>query len=396
MREWMVTPSVVVDETRLQRNVQRMQQLANDHHVQLRPHVKTHKTVEITAMQLQAGACGITVAKPSEAHKFLHSGLKSLKSILVAYPVVQTAKIGKLLVAAQQFGMEVRMTIDSAAGIDAVEKAANSCDYQVKVLIHIDVGYHRVGLEEGDPKILEFTKRIEKSPNLEFTGLLSHAGHAYSCKTVEECAKIAETERSTLVRIKSSLEESGIAVPVVSVGSTLTEPARKSFVGITEIRPGNYVFLDRTPVNIGLFSIQDVSLGILVTVVSSNKYYFIVDAGSKVLSSDAPRAVEGGTFGTNCYGLAFYEKDFERLDKPPTQNKSVMADGHEITCFEVSKLSEEHGWIKQVEGIAPPPIGQRMIIFPNHACVVANLTDNLYIQGAQSKSWKVFARGCSQ
>jgi D-serine deaminase-like pyridoxal phosphate-dependent protein len=176
MREWMVTPSVVVDETRLQRNVQRMQQLANDHHVQLRPHVKTHKTVEITAMQLQAGACGITVAKPSEAHKFLHSGLKSLKSILVAYPVVQTAKIGKLLVAAQQFGMEVRMTIDSAAGIDAVEKAANSCDYQVKVLIHIDVGYHRVGLEEGDPKILEFTKRIEKSPNLEFTGLLSHAG----------------------------------------------------------------------------------------------------------------------------------------------------------------------------------------------------------------------------
>ncbi|KAF1329185.1 D-threonine aldolase, partial [Globisporangium splendens] len=357
MREWMVTPSVVVDETRLQRNVQRMQQLANDHHVQLRPHVKTHKTVEIAAMQLQAGACGITVAKPSEAHKFLHSGLKSLKSILVAYPVVQTAKIGKLLVAAQQFSVEVRMTIDSAAGIVAVEKAANSCDYQVKVLIHIDVGYHRVGLEEGDPRILEFAKRIEKSPNLEFIGLLSHAGHAYSCKTVEECAEIAETERSIMVRIKSSLEESGIAVPVVSVGSTLTEPARKSFVGITEIRPGNYVFLDRTPVNI---------------------------------------AVEGGAFGTNCYGLAFYEQDFERLDKPPTQNKSVLADGHEITCFEVSKLSEEHGWIKQVEGIASPPIGQRMVILPNHACVIANLTDNLYIQGAQSKSWKVFARGCSQ
>ncbi|GAB9473918.1 hypothetical protein Gpo141_00011062 [Globisporangium polare] len=396
MREWMATPSVIVDEQRLLHNVQRMQQLATDHHVQLRPHTKTHKTVEITELQLQAGACGITVAKPSEAHKFLHSGLKALKSILVAYPVVQTSKVSKLLVAAQQFDMEVRMTVDSVNGIDAVEKAANSCDYKVSVLIHIDVGYHRVGLEEGDPRILEFARRIEKSPNLEFTGLLSHAGHAYSSKSVEECAAIAETERSTLVRIKCMLEENGVAVPVVSVGSTLTEPARKSFVGITEIRPGNYVFLDRTPVNIGLFSIKDVSLGVLVTVVSSNKHYFIVDAGSKVLSSDAPRAVEGGGFGTSCYGLAFYEKDFEHLEKVPTQNKSVLESGREVTCFELAKLSEEHGWIKQVEGIPHPPIGQRMIILPNHACVVVNLTDNLYIQGEHAKTWKVVARGCSQ
>lgn len=171
-----MTPSVIVDEQRLLHNVQRMQQLATAHHVQLRPHTKTHKTVEITALQLQAGACGITVAKPSEAHKFLHSGLKALESILVAYPVVQTSKVSKLLVAAQQFDVEIRMTVDSVNGIDAVEKAANSCDYKVNVLIHIDVGYHRVGLEEGDPRILEFARRIEKSPNLEFTGLLSHAG----------------------------------------------------------------------------------------------------------------------------------------------------------------------------------------------------------------------------
>lgn len=185
MREWMVTPSVIVDETRVRRNVQRMQDLANAHNVQLRPHVKTHKTVEIAALQLAAGASGITVAKPAEALKFLHSGLASLKSILVAYPVVQTAKVSKLLVAAQQFNMEVRITVDSVNGLDAVEKAANSCDYQVKVLLHIDVGYHRVGLEEGDARILEFARRIVKAPNLEFAGLLSHAGASCaSCATV--------------------------------------------------------------------------------------------------------------------------------------------------------------------------------------------------------------------
>lgn len=176
MREWMVTPSVIVDETRLRRNVERMQQLADAHGVQLRPHAKTHKSVEVATLQLRAGASGLTVAKPSEALKFLHCGLAELKSVLVAYPVVQTAKVSKLLVAAKQFGVEVRITADSVNGVDAVEKAANSCDYAVKVLLHIDVGYHRVGLEEGDPRILEFARRIDKAPNLEFAGLLSHAG----------------------------------------------------------------------------------------------------------------------------------------------------------------------------------------------------------------------------
>lgn len=181
MCDWMVTPSVIVDEARLRRNVERMQQLADAHGVQLRPHAKTHKSVEVAALQLSAGASGLTVAKPSEALMYLHSGLAALKSVLVAYPVVQTAKVSQLLVAAKQFDVEVRITVDSVNGVDAVEEAANACDYVVKVLLHIDVGYHRVGLEEGDPRILEFARRIAKSPKLEFIGLLSHAGARLEC-----------------------------------------------------------------------------------------------------------------------------------------------------------------------------------------------------------------------
>lgn len=178
MREWMRTPSVVVDEQRLKRNVDRMQALAIRNGVALRPHAKTHKTVEVARLQLAAGAVGITVSKPSEAVKFMqaHSELPQLKSLLLAYPVVQADKLVAVVEAAKQAGVALSLTVDSTNGIDAVEQAATSTGYQVNVLLHIDVGYHRVGLEEGDPRLLEFAQRVHQSSALNFAGLLSHAG----------------------------------------------------------------------------------------------------------------------------------------------------------------------------------------------------------------------------
>ncbi|GMF47917.1 unnamed protein product [Phytophthora fragariaefolia] len=393
-REWMETPSVSLDEKRLLHNIERMQALASSNHVSLRPHAKTHKTREIAAMQLKAGACGLTVSKPSEALQFLRGGIPGLKSLTLAYPVVQSNKVQEVLKAAQEAAVEFLLTVDSSEGVDAAQKAAESCGAKANLLIHVDVGYHRVGIEEGDPRLLQLAQRIGKTSCLEFRGLLSHAGHAYRCKSVVECTEVAETERQIMVRIKEMLEANGIKVPIVSVGSTLTEPARKNFVGITEIRPGNYVFLDRTPVRMGLFTVQDIALTILATVVSSNKYNFIVDAGSKVLSSDGARSA--GDFGSTCYGLAYYEKDFVRVVKEPTQNKTVLDDDEELICFEVTSLSEEHGWVKKIEGISSPAIGERLVIVPNHACVVSNLTDQFYVQGEQPKSWKLLSRGCTQ
>ncbi|KAL4138395.1 hypothetical protein PRIC2_001901 [Phytophthora ramorum] len=393
-REWMETPSVVLDEARLQHNIERMQALATSHSVNLRPHAKTHKTREIAVKQLAAGASGLTVSKPSEALRFLRGEVLGLKSLLLAYPVVQSNKVQEVLKAAQEVGAEFLLTVDSAEGVDAAQKASEASGCNLKLLIHVDVGYHRVGIEEEDPRLLQLAQRIDKTSTLEFCGLLSHAGHAYRCKSVTECSEVAETERSIMVRIKSMLEQNGIAVPVVSVGSTLTEFARKDFTGITEVRPGNYVFLDRTPVRMGLFTMQDVALTVLATVVSSNKYNFIVDAGSKVLSSDGARSA--GDFGSTCYGLAFYENDFNRVVNEPTQNKTQLEDGKELICFEVTSLSEEHGWVKKIEGIPSPAIGQRLVIVPNHACVVSNLTDKFFVQGEQAKTWKLLSRGCTQ
>lgn len=206
----MTTPSVVVDEQRIQHNIHHMQQLALANHVQLRPHVKTHKTLEIATLQLEAGAVGITTSKPSEALKYLHSDLKGLKSILLAYPVVQTSKINKILIVAAQKHIDFQLTVDSLEGLNAVEHAAIACDYpHIQVLLHIDVGYHRVGLEEDDPRILAFAQRIHDSKHLVFQGILSHAGHAYSCHNVEECAAVAENERCMMTRIKASIEAVG-------------------------------------------------------------------------------------------------------------------------------------------------------------------------------------------
>ncbi|KAF4141640.1 putative serine dehydratase domain [Phytophthora infestans] len=345
-------------------------------------------------MQLASGACGLTVSKPSEALKFLHGDVPGLKSLTLAYPVVQSNKVQEVLKAAQATGVEFLLTVDSSEGVDAAQKAAEACGCTLNLLIHVDVGYHRVGVEENDPKLLQLAQRIDKTSSLEFRGLLSHAGHVYRCKSVADCSEVAETERQIMVRIKDKLEANGIAVRVVSVGSTLTEPARKSFAGITEIRPGNYVFLDRTPVRMGLFSVQDVALTVLATVVSSNQYNFIVDAGSKVLSSDGARSA--GEFGSSCFGLAFYEKDFGRVVKEPIQNKTVLDDGEELICFEVTSLSEEHGWVKKIDGIPSPGIGERLVIIPNHSCVVSNLTNKFYVQGEQPKSWTLLSRGCTQ
>ncbi|EGZ25687.1 hypothetical protein PHYSODRAFT_484736 [Phytophthora sojae] len=364
--EWMETPSVMLDEQRLLHNIERMQALATSNH-------------------LNAGACGLTVSKPSEALQFLRGDVPGLKSVTLAYPVVQSNKVQEVLKAAREAGVEFLLTVDSSEGVNAAQKAAEACGVKVNLLIHVDVGYHRVGIEEDDPRLLQLAQRIDKTSSLEFRGLLSHAGLGYRCKSVAECSEVAETERQIMARIKETLVANGFAVPIVSVGSTLTEPARKNFEGITEIRPGNYVFLDRTPVRMGLFTVQDVALTILATV---------VDAGSKVLSSDGARSA--GDFGSSCYGLAFYEKDFERVVKEPTQNKTLLDDGQELICFEVTSLSEEHGWVKKIDGIPSSAIGERLVIVPNHSCVVSNLTNQFYVQGEQPKSWKLLSRGCTQ
>ena len=366
------TPAVVVDRERLLRNIVWAQALATARGVRLRPHVKTHKCNEIAQLQLEHGAAGITASKVDEALVFIDAGVAS---VTVAYPLLDQRKIRRLLTAAKQHGTDLRMVVDTHEGAELLAAVAAELRRDVGALIEIDVGLRRCGMIEGNPAIVEVAQFIENSERLRFVGLLSHAGHAYGSADAAQAAEIAANECGILQRVRAGLEGAGIQVDEVSVGSTPTVLASETYDGITEIRPGNYVFMDRTPLRLGLISLEQVALTVLTTVVSRNDTYLITDAGSKVLTSDLGAH---GTAGTGGYGLAF------------EMNEEATAAAMPLN---VVKLSEEHGFI--AHGDRSIPIGTKLRIVPNHSCPVVNLADELLVVSGHEvvDCWPVAARG---
>ncbi len=364
------TPQVVVDHARLAANIARMADLARAAGVALRPHVKTHKCREIARMQLAAGAAGLTASKPDEALVFIAD---RAPSVTVAYPVVDPRKADRLLAAARDTGCDLRMLADSAQGVEALEAAAARHAFDLPVYLKIDVGLHRCGLAPDHPDLLPLARRIAGSGSLRLAGLLSHAGHAYGAKDAAQVREVAREENRLLNQVAGRLRAAGLDVPELSVGSTPTVLACDQWDGITEMRPGNYVFMDRTPLRLGLARVADVSLWVLATVVSANADWLIVDAGSKVLSSD------GGAHGSDLagHGLAL------PLDAGDDLSQALP----------VLRLSEEHGFVQR--GDSNLGVGDVLKILPNHSCPVANLAEALTIlyPGGDVELWAVAARG---
>jgi len=317
---------------------------------------------------------GITCAKPGEAEEFIINGFPS---ITIAFPLVQLSKLEKLLQLQKEYKTDLRFVIDSDYGLGMLITAAERFNILVSVFLEIDPGLGRVGVKETDPRLLPLVHRIINHPKLRFIGLLSHAGHAYAAQTPEGIAAVAKQEAEILRRIKKLIERDGIAVPEVSVGSTPTEIVRTDYEGITEIRPGNYVFMDRTQLSKGSITYKNISLFILATIVSSNENYFIMDAGSKMLSSDlAPHSAQG----VSGYGEVYALSDW----------------AHKLNKMFVAKLSEEHGWVQRDRALPPLEIGSKVCVIPNHACPVANLIDSYTVLKENEDGplyWKVAARG---
>ncbi len=365
------TPAVLVDRDILQANIDRMQALADGAALVLRPHVKTHKSVAIARSQLAAGARGLTASKVEEALVFIEAGLPS---VTLAYPLVSAAKIDRLLGAARRRGCDLRLIVDSLAGVELLAARAAEQGAHPGVFIKIDVGLQRCGREPGDRLVPILAQALTKATGLNFRGLLSHAGQAYSAADGGAAARMAEEERLSMTALADRLRRAGCRVPEVSVGSTPTVLAARRFDGLTEIRPGNYVFMDQTPLRLGLIPPSHLALSVLSTVVSANARHAIVDAGSKTLSSD--RGAHGAD-GLSGYGRAFALTEAAGREAPLT----------------VAKLSEEHGFV--VLGGARLQPGDRLQIFPNHACPVVNLARQFYVRSAAAiEPWAVDAAGC--
>ncbi len=420
------TPCVLVDRVRLDANLQAMQARATWHGLALRPHIKTHKCPEIAARQLALGAAGITAAKVDEALVFLAAGVRDLT---LAYPLVCSEKLDRLLAAAKAAGARVRLLADSESGVATLEAAARRhgpwpdvSGGGLEVFLKIDVGLGRCGLVPDDPGLIPLARRLadgnkEKGSGLRLAGLLSHAGQAYGAADAAQARDVAEAERRLMVGLAGRLRGLGLAVPEVSVGSTPTVLAAEDFSGLTEIRPGNYAFLDRAAVRLGLAGLGDVALTVLATVVSRGRDRIIIDAGSKSLSAEL------GAHGTGSagygFGLAFPVQTAPTA--PCAADACSGGAGDEalavadllrswppgVPGLPVARLSEEHGILNVPgPGTAERPaatwaaglaVGDRVRILPNHACAVANLAERyvVLLPGPPPGIvfWEVAARG---
>jgi len=235
----------------------------------------------------------------------------------------------------------------------------NGAGRHLDVLIKVDVGFHRCGINPDAPDALATARQIAACPGLRFLGLLSHAGHGYHAESADALARIAAREIEILTGLADGLRAGGFDVPEISVGATPTARFVTSQTGVTEMRPGNYVFFDRTQVGLGSATLDQCSLSIVSTVVSRpDPARVVFDAGSKTLSSDGLRGF-GHTIG---YGFVYASLEAR------TPDPSIV----------IERLSEEHSVAKVTPDCRLKP-GDRVHILPNHACVVANLTDELLL-----------------
>lgn len=345
------TPAVLVEFSRVRDNIDRMQALARQAGVRLRPHAKTHKSPQIAGWQLEAGAVGLCCAKLGEAEAFADSGLRDLR---VAYPLhpSNADRVFALL----DRGVVLSFVVDHAEVAIAWSAIARSASRTLDVLVKVDVGFHRCGIDPADPAAVDFIADVAAAPGLRLKGLLSHAGHAYVQPSEDALAAVARGEARILTELAEVARRQGVAVAELSVGSTPTSRFIGDTPGLSEMRPGNYVYYDRSQVALGSATPSQCALTVLATVVSTHGDRVILDAGSKTLSSDLiARAGHPG------YGAVF--ADLASVD---TVDQRLF----------IERLSEEHATVRVTGGKRCQP-GDRVRILPNHACVVANLASEV-------------------
>jgi D-serine deaminase-like pyridoxal phosphate-dependent protein len=336
------TPCLLLDIDRVKRNAERMIDVARRNNVRLRPHVKTHKCIEVARIQTDGHDRAITVSTLAEARAFAKHGFDD---ITYAVPIER----GKFddAIEVLRGGVKLNLLTDDAATVEALEETGANFD----VFVKIDCGTHRVGIEPRMTEAIEIPRRLADSPNLNFAGILTHAGHSYDARSTNEIVAIARHERDLMTLLTERLRGEGIEVPTVSIGSTPTMSLVDHLEGIDEIRPGNYIFFDNFQATLGSCTFQDTALTVLAAVIHKSKDRLVIDAGAIALSKDrGPVALD-----PRCgYGRV--------LDIEGTE-----------TGMRVTGMSQEHGEIDAADSDAFDnlQVGDRVRILANHSCLTA-------------------------
>ena len=353
------TPALLLDIDRLDANLSQMADKAHRLEVALRPHIKTHKCLEVARRQVELGCRGLTVSTLHEARVFSSHGFNDLTW---AFPVILN-RIEEARTIAQR--CTLRLVVDSPTAIDALEASR----HPFHVWLKVDCGYHRAGVDPTSAEASDLARRLADSPTLVFDGLLTHSGQAYRAAGPEELRQIAEHERRVMVELARRLRAEGLAVPALSVGSTPALAAAESLAGVDEIRPGNYAFFDLTQSLLGACQPGDCAVSVWSSVVSrpAGAATCVLDAGALALSKDS---------GPSHLTLPVFGRLFEDYSA-----------GELSPDVAVEAISQEHGILSQ-----PRPVGTRVRLLPTHSCLtVAHYDEYWVVQGEEVVDrWKIW------
>ena len=352
------TPSLLLNRTALERNINAMHERMTSLGVQLRPHLKTAKSATVAKLATQGQAGGITVSTLREAQYFFTHGYYD---ILYGVGIVQ----GKLPQAADLIvhGADLKIITDNARTAEAIVQYAEAESISFKVMIEIDSGGRRAGVLPDSRELLQIGQILQQSPKVELVGVLTHGGHSYHCQTAEAVRAVARQERDAIVQAAKRLRAAALPCPIVSGGSTPTAVYAEDLSGVTEMRPGVFVFYDLDQLAIGACQREDLALSVLASVIGHNRHigHIILDAGALALS-----------------------KDLSAREFRPEVGFGEVCDANNQEPFPglfVNSVSQEHGLVP----ISNPadfdrlPVGSKVRILPNHACITAAAYDHYQV-----------------
>jgi D-serine deaminase-like pyridoxal phosphate-dependent protein len=351
----LVTPALLLDRAKLDRNVKRLANRARKLGVVLRPHMKTAKSIDVAQRVFPTEPGPITVSTIAEAEYFARHGYSDM-TYAVGLSPASALRAAELC---RRTGVDLKLLLDTVEQADALADVRQATGVTPSVLIELDCDDHRGGLKPDHPKLIEVAGRVVAA-GANLAGVLAHAGESYGLSTPDELVKAAENERLATVRAAEILRAHGHACPIVSLGSTPTAHFAENLEGVTELRAGVYMFFDLVQHGVGVCAVDDLAISVLATVIGVKpaKGWVLVDAGWMALSRDRGTASQRVDQG---YGMVCDEA------------------GRVLEDVIVAQASQEHGIlaIRNGSGAGMPnlPVGTRVRILPNHACAMAGQHD---------------------
>lgn len=354
------TPALVVDYDCLLANITRLQEATTAAGLELRPHIKAHKTPEIAHLQLRAGAVGVTAAKLSEAEVMAAAGVED---IFIANCLVGDRKLRRLVALARQ-APKLSVAVENLAAARQMQAALAAAGLTLEVLLELDTGAQRCGVLPEQAR--SFARELAACPNLHLVGVMAYAAGAYQCRTEAERVAFTREEGATLRAVADELTVDGFAIRRISGGCTPTAGRYEAGCGLTELRCGTYCLNDHNQVDLGACTREQVAATVLATVVSTPAPERVIcDAGAKSLGQQVSTLTEG----------------FGWVVAPRVAN--------------VVKINDEHGYLgPEASGLG---LGEQVQIIPPRLCTCLNLYDWLVVaqDGLVRDVWRIAARGCN-